>query len=90
MAISRFDGWTGYSGGEALLRVGDEWPDDHALVAERPDFFEVEQEPDPPQESDPPVVKTPLQAAKEQVGVPYVPKAPAPRAKPGPKPKRPA
>jgi len=46
MALSKFDGWTSYSGGEALLRSGDEWPDDHALVSERPDMFEVEQEPE--------------------------------------------
>lgn len=48
MAISRFDGWIGYSGGEALLAAGDEWPDDHDLVTERPEFFEVEQPPEAP------------------------------------------
>jgi len=48
MAISTFDGWVGYSGGEALLRVGDEWPDDHALVTDKPDMFEVGQEPETP------------------------------------------
>lgn len=49
MALSKLDGWVGYSGGEKLLRLGEEFADDHALVKERPDLFEVEQEPEPEQ-----------------------------------------
>lgn len=55
MALCTFDGWVGYSGGETLLRTGDEWPDDHALVREKPDMFEVEQAPEPPAPVEPPV-----------------------------------
>ena len=40
MAVSRFDGWVGYSEGEKLLRTGEELPDDHILVVEQPDLFE--------------------------------------------------
>ena len=48
MAVSKFDGWAGYSGGSELLATGDAWPDDHPLVTDRPDLFGVEQEPEPP------------------------------------------
>jgi hypothetical protein len=81
MALSKFDGWAGYSGGEKLIQAGDELPDDHALVVERPELFEVEQpEPEPPAVK--PVVMTPEPSVVKPVA--------APRAKPGPKPKRPA
>jgi len=73
MAISTFDGWVGYSGGEALLRVGDEWPDDHVLVTDKPDMFEVEQGPEDDAFPGP------------SVSGPSAPEAPA-RKKPGPKP----
>lgn len=73
MAISKFDGWVG----ETLLRVGDEYADDHPLVTGRPEMFEVEQEPEPSEM---------LQAVKTQEGVKYEPSAPVARKKPGPKP----
>jgi protein TonB len=89
MALSKFDGWAGYSGGDKLIQAGDELPDDHALVVERPELFEVEPEPEP----DPPVVERPELFEVEpepEPDPPVVEPVAAPRAKPGPKLKRPA
>jgi hypothetical protein len=69
MAISTFDGWVG----EVLLRAGDEYSDDHPLVKDRPEMFDVEQGPEDDAFPGP------------SVSGPSTPEAPA-RKKPGPKP----
>jgi hypothetical protein len=79
MAISTFDGWVG----NVLLRAGDEYSDDHPLVKERPEMFEVEQEPEPEQE---PEQGASVRKIRVSASTPVVAAGQSSRVKPGPKP----
>lgn len=76
MAVSTFDGWVG----NVLLRSGEEYPDDHPLVKERPEMFGLEPKPEKKTKED-----EKLEGTKVQTPGPSVAVTPE-RKKPGPKP----